>query len=129
MLSLELQRYKIKGVAEFAKEMGEKGLGKPKVSLQFELSTSGITELVKAEAVVEETYTVEEEVEVDDDEAAAENKTELSDTSENEERKTEESPEVSEEQTEGGEESTEQKKKEAKKEKTTKIISKVGEHI
>jgi len=63
----ELQRYKISGVADFAKEMEEKGLGKPKVSLQFELSTSGTTSLVKAEAVVEEKYTVEVEEEVEDD--------------------------------------------------------------
>merc|ERR1712194_295435 len=65
----ELQRYKISGVAAFAKEMEEKGLGKPKVSLQFELSSSGTTSLVKAEAAVEEKYTVEVEVEVEDDEA------------------------------------------------------------
>jgi len=65
----ELQRYKISGVAAFAKEMEEKGLGKPKVSLQFELSNSGTTSLVKAEAAVEEKYTVEVEVEVEDDEA------------------------------------------------------------
>jgi hypoxia up-regulated 1 len=64
---VELQRYKISGVAEFAKEMEEKGLGKPKVSCQFELSLSGITSLVKAEAVVEETYKVEVEEEIDDD--------------------------------------------------------------
>mmetsp|Transcript_24177 Transcript_24177/g.56977 ORF Transcript_24177/g.56977 Transcript_24177/m.56977 type:complete len:934 (-) Transcript_24177:73-2874(-) len=66
----ELQRYKISGVASFAKEMEEKGLGKPKVSLQFELSSSGTTSLVKAEAAVEEKYTVEVEVEVEDDEAS-----------------------------------------------------------
>ena len=65
----ELQRYKISGVASFAKEMEEKGLGKPKVSLQFELSSSGTTSLVKAEAAVEEKYTIEVEVEVEDDEA------------------------------------------------------------
>jgi hypothetical protein len=49
--------------------MQDKGLGKPKVSLQFELNPSGLTQLVKAEAAVEETITVEEEEEVDDDEA------------------------------------------------------------
>jgi len=65
----ELQRYKISGVSSFAKEMEEKGLGKPKVSLQFELSSSGTTSLVKAEAAVEEKYTVEVEVEIEDDEA------------------------------------------------------------
>jgi hypoxia up-regulated 1 len=62
-----LERYRISGVVAFAKEMADKGLGKPKLSLQFELSASGITALVKAEAAVEETYTVEEEVEVEDD--------------------------------------------------------------
>ena len=62
-----LERYNITGITEFAKEMKEKGLGVPKVSLQFELDVSGISGLVKAEASVEETYTVEEEVEVDDD--------------------------------------------------------------
>jgi len=65
----QLQRYKISGVAAFAKEMEENGLGKPKVSLQFELSSSGTTSLVKAEAAVEEKYTVEVEVEIEDDEA------------------------------------------------------------
>ena len=78
-----IERYEITGVAEFAEEMEKKELGKPKVSLQFELSSSGITSLVKAEAVVEETYTVEEEEEVDDEEAAAE-------APEDAERKTEE---------------------------------------
>lgn len=66
-----IERYNVTGVVAFAKEMEEKGLGKPKVSLQFELNPSGITALVKAEAAVEETYTVEEEVEVDDEEAEA----------------------------------------------------------
>eukprot|EP00554_Chaetoceros_debilis_P015982 CAMPEP_0194125220 /NCGR_PEP_ID=MMETSP0150-20130528/59348_1 /TAXON_ID=122233 /ORGANISM="Chaetoceros debilis, Strain MM31A-1" /LENGTH=964 /DNA_ID=CAMNT_0038819017 /DNA_START=201 /DNA_END=3095 /DNA_ORIENTATION=+ len=67
-----IERYNITGVAAFAKEMADKGLAKPKVSLQFELSTSGLVHLVKAEASVEETYTVEEEEEVDDEEAQAE---------------------------------------------------------
>jgi len=67
---LTLERFEIGGVSDFTKEIAEKGLeGKPKVSLQFEMSPSGITSLVKAEASMEETYTVEEEVEVDDEEA------------------------------------------------------------
>ena len=66
--STSIEQYNIKGIEEFAKEMDEKGLGKPKVSLQFELSPSGITQLIKAEAAVEETVIVEEEEEVDDDE-------------------------------------------------------------
>lgn len=77
---LALVRYNISGVVEFAKEMSEKGLGKPKVSLQFELSASGISSLIKAEAAVEETYTVQEEVEVDDDEAVS-NSTNAADSS------------------------------------------------
>jgi len=64
---LSLVRYNITGIAAFAAEMQEKGLGKPKVSLQFELSNSGITQLVKAEAAVEETYMGEQVIEVDDD--------------------------------------------------------------
>jgi len=64
-----LERYNVTGIAAFAAEMEEKGLGKPKVSLQFELSTSGIAQLVKAEATVQETYmaNVTEEIEVDDE--------------------------------------------------------------
>merc|ERR1711966_187438 len=72
----EIVRYSVTGVSEFAKEMEEKGLNKPKVSLQFELSTSGITSLIKAEAAVEENVTVTEEIEVEiedeDDEKDAE---------------------------------------------------------
>jgi hypoxia up-regulated 1 len=87
----ELQRYKLTGVAAFAKEMEEKGLGKPKVSLQFELSQSGICSLIKAEAAVEETYTVEVEVEVEDDEGDKSNETEA--VEDDTERKTEETAE------------------------------------
>lgn len=65
--SLSIEQYNIKGITKFAKDMESKGLGKPKVSLQFELNPSGITQLVKAEAAVEETIIVEEEEEVDDD--------------------------------------------------------------
>jgi len=93
---LAIERYNITGVETFAKEMEEKGLGKPKVSLQFELSSSGITQLIKAEAAVEEIYTVEEEVEVDDDEeeegkeaAAAEDEEKKEDEATTEEKKEE----------------------------------------
>jgi hypoxia up-regulated 1 len=101
-------------VAEFAKEMEDKGLGKPKVSLQFELSQSGITELVKAEAAVEETYTVEEEEEVDDDEADAEAASE-------EEKKEEATTEEGEAKTEGEKNETKTEEKPAKKKKTIKV--------
>jgi hypoxia up-regulated 1 len=62
--------FNITGVAKFAKEMAEKGLGKPKVSLQFELDGSGMCNLIKAEVTVDEMVTVKEVVEVDDDEDA-----------------------------------------------------------
>lgn len=64
----ELQRFRVSGVSTFAKEMEDIGLGKPKISLQFELSRSGTAALIKAEAAVEEIYTVEVEVEIEDDE-------------------------------------------------------------
>lgn len=137
----ELQRYKITGVSEFAKEMEEKGLGKPKVSLQFELSQSGITSLLKAEAAVEETYTVEVEVEVDDDDdEGAENNETLAEetkerkaeeaTSEDENKKDEDASSDDKESTDeknetSTDESGEEKKKEPKKKKKTKLVEKV----
>jgi len=105
----ELQRYKISGVAAFAKEMEEKGLGKPKVSLQFELSSSGTTSLVKAEAAVEEKYTVEVEVEVEDEEETSSNDTDASDEKSESESKEEEKTES---------ESDASKEEEPKKKKT-----------
>jgi len=113
-----IERYNITGVAAFAKEMADKGLAKPKVSLQFELSTSGLVNLVKAEASVEETYTVEEEEEVDDEEAEAE--AEAEEEAKEEEAKTEEVKEdadsaAAEEETK--EESTEEKAEEKEEEK------------
>ena len=107
-----MQRYKVTGVADFAKDMEEKGLGKPKVSLQFELSSSGMTSLIKAEAVVEETYTVEEEVEIEDDEeeSGEEDTKEEEKAPEGTERKTQETAEAEEEK---DEESAEEKTDEA----------------
>jgi hypoxia up-regulated 1 len=60
--------FNITGIAKFAKEMSEKGLGKPKVTLQFELDSSGMCNLIKAEVTTEEMVLVKEVVEVDDDE-------------------------------------------------------------
>lgn len=68
-----LIEYSITGIAEFAKKMKDKGA--PKISLQFELSSSGIAHLVKAEASVEETYMAQEEIEVDDEDAVEEEET------------------------------------------------------
>jgi hypoxia up-regulated 1 len=45
--------FNITGVAEFAKEAAEKGLGVPKVHLSFTLDSSGIVALGRAEATVE----------------------------------------------------------------------------
>lgn len=112
----ELQRYKITGVAAFAKEMEEKGLGKPKITLQFEHSHSGLTELVKAEAAVVETYTVQEEVEVEDDEEGADKK------EDGDEKAEEEKKEESDEEAKDNETKTEEKEKPKKK---TKLVEKV----
>ena len=92
--------------------MESKGLGKPKVSLQFELSNSGICQLVKAEAAVEETYMGEVEVEVDDDVVnattngtATEQERKLEEDTSSEEAKTEET--AKNEEKEGNENSAE----------------------
>ena len=106
-----LDRYNITGISEFAKEMEDKGLGKPKVSLQFELSSSGITQLVRAEAVVEEIITVEEEVEVEVEEADDEKK----DTKEAEEKKESDNKEETTSADAKAEVKTEKKKKTEKK--------------
>ena len=66
---ISIEQYNVSGIAEFATEMAKKQLGIPKVSLQFELDSSGLTRLLKAEAVVEETVMIDEEIEVPDDEA------------------------------------------------------------
>ena len=123
----EIVRYSVTGVSEFAKEMEEKGLNKPKVSLQFELSTSGITSLIKAEAAVEEIVIVEEEVEVDDDDeeevadADADAETEKVDEKKESEVSTEEKTEDTETEKEDAEVIEEKPKK-----KKTKKVEKVN---
>lgn len=103
--SPSIVRYNITGIEDFAKEMEEKKLGTPKVSLQFELSQSGITSLVKAEATVEEVYTVEEEVEVDEEENGEEASTSKNEAgSEEKEDTTEEARKLEEESEESTEE-------------------------
>lgn len=110
-----IEKYNITGVEKFAKEMEAKGLGKPKVSLQFELSSSGIITLSKAEAAVEETYTITEEVEVDDEESS----TDESKEGEKSDAKSEEKKDadVPDEKTDG----TEEKKEEPQKKKTISV--------
>jgi len=127
-----LERYNITGVADFAKEMEAKGLGKPKVSLQFELSSSGITKLVKAEAVVEEIITVEEEVEVEVEEAVEEAVVEEKKEENKEEETKEEAGEVKDAESsnttsEEGAPANADKKKAAKKE--TKTVTKEKKKI
>lgn len=120
-------RYNITGVNEFAKEMEEKGLGKPKLSLQFELSTSGLTRLVKAEAAVEEMYTVEEEVEVDDENQESENDTNATteeksdDKAESETKEDDDKKEKSSSEDNSTEAEDEESKKAEKKKKTIKV--------
>jgi hypoxia up-regulated 1 len=120
---LALDRWKISGVAEFAKEMEEKKLGKPKVALQFQLTDSGLTTLLKAEATVEETYTVEEEVEVDDEEADAaegEKKDEAEGDKKEEETTAEDRKLEEDEKNETDTDATDEKKKEDEKPKKKK---------
>jgi len=108
---LSIEQYDVSGIAEFAKEMADKELGTPKVSLQFELDGSGITKLIKAEAVVEETVMVEEEIEVDDEEEKKE------ETEEKAEEKKDDDAEK-EAETETKEDDKKEEKKEEKKKKT-----------
>ena len=146
---LSIEQYDVSGVAEFAKEMKEKELGTPKISLQFELDTSGLTKLIKAEAVVEEVVMVEEEVEIEDDEEAAaegddkkesddEKKTEDADSKADEkeddegEKKKEDAAEGDatkdeEKKVDGDDEKTEEKKEEKKKK--TKTVQKVRIYV
>ena len=105
-------------MAEFAKEMEKKGLGKPKVSLQFELHHNGIAQLVKAEAAVEETYTVQEEVEIEDEGIDTEKKPEDADeTNKTEDRTAKSEGEDKKEETEAKAEENDDKKEDTKEDK------------
>jgi hypoxia up-regulated 1 len=79
---LGLVRYNITGVPEFMTEIQTQYnlTTKPKISLQFELSTSGLVSLIKAEAAVEETYTIQEEIEVEEDDNHNNNSTTMNAT-------------------------------------------------
>ena len=101
-----IERYNVTGIAAFAQEMAEKELGKPKVSLQFEMSSSGIASLIKAEATVEENITIAEDVlcKDDDEDEACQPK---------EEEKKEEEPAASEDEKEEEEASEEKKEDDA----------------
>jgi hypoxia up-regulated 1 len=136
---LSIEQYDVSGIAEFAKEMAAKELGTPKVSLQFELDTSGLTRLVKAEAVVEETVMVDEEIEVDDDEEEASDNATKDDDDEKkaktEEKKADADEKASDEavatdgeaknETVEGDDKKETEKADKKKKKKTKTIQKV----
>jgi len=123
-------RFNITGIAKFAKEMAKKGLGKPKVSLQFELDSSGLCNLVKAEATVDELVIVKEEVEVEDEQESNET------VSKDAEKKEENSSEAGEKATaekdtiskEDDKNDTEAKEQEKPKKKT-KIVEKVGFYV
>lgn len=137
-----LERYNISGIAEFAAEMKAKDLGVPKVSLQFELSNSGITRLVKAEAAVEEIVTVVEEEEVDDDDNSTEPVVEAAEGVEEDAKDAKEAPVGDDAEgsnsTEDGNKTDDAKKgdakkgkkedKQAKKKKKTIMVEKVSAH-
>jgi len=106
-------KYNITGVAKFAKEMAEKGLNKPKVSLQFELSTSGIASLIKAEAAVEEIIMVTEEVDEEE-----EGEVESAETDEKDEASESNEDTAADEATEESAEEEKQPEKKEKKKKT-----------
>ena len=125
---LSIEQYDVSGIADFAKEMADKKLGTPKVSLQFELDSSGITKLIKAEAVVEETVMVDEEVEVDDDDGGADEKAE---EKKDEEKKDDTPAETESEKKEGDADADadadgKDEKKEEKKKKKTITVQKVS---
>jgi hypothetical protein len=118
LVRLNIAKYNISGISVFAGEMAEKGLGKPKVALQFELSMSGIPELIRAEASVEETIMVTEEIEVDEEEDV---------TKDEEEKKEEAAPAEGEEEKEGDEAAAGEDKKEDEKPKKKKKVKKTVE--
>jgi len=136
---LSIEQYDVSGIESFAKEMAEKELGTPKISLQFELDTSGLTQLIKAEAVVEETVIVEEEVEVEDDEEdeakegeEKEEKDAKAEDTKEEKKEAEEAAtegEATEEKKEDGEEKKEEEKKEKKKKTKTVQKEKKKKHV
>lgn len=131
--SSSIERYNVTGISKFAEEMKEKGLGQPKVSLQFELSNSGITRLVKAEVACEEIVIVQEEVEIEDEEEAKkEEEATTADSKDGEEKKDEEKKEEEAKTDETLEEVEEVKANETKEEakpeekkKKTKLVDKV----
>jgi len=106
---LSIEQFDVTGVAVFAAEMKKKELGIPKVSLQFELDTSGLVSLIKAEAVVEETIMVEEEVEIEDDEEDAKTEDTKAD-----ETKSDEDAKADEEEKKEGDDADAEKKDDAK---------------
>ena len=119
---LSIEQYDVSGIADFAKEMADKELGTPKVSLQFELDGSGITKLIKAEAVVEEIVIVEEEVEVEEDDEEKKEKEEETEAA------AEEKKDESTEKTDETKEDEQAEEKEEEKKKKTKTVQKVSLH-
>lgn len=77
-----IQTYKLDGISEIAQNDVSKkeGASKPKVTLHFELTRSGIFALNKAEAKVEELYFVEEKPKKKPEPKLKEDKTETEKT-------------------------------------------------
>lgn len=59
---LSIEHHNITGITEFSEQYSTEEFSKPKISLQFEMSISGLIRLLKAEASVEETHMVTEEI-------------------------------------------------------------------
>ena len=104
--------------------MKAKNLGLPKISLQFELSTSGITRLVKAEAAVEEIVIVQEEEQVDGDD---ENTTEpIVDAAETNPKDTADGEAGNSDKTKDSKDDKKSEKDDKKKKKKTVLVDKVS---
>mmetsp|Transcript_41928 Transcript_41928/g.50285 ORF Transcript_41928/g.50285 Transcript_41928/m.50285 type:complete len:997 (+) Transcript_41928:168-3158(+) len=109
---LPIARFNITGINEFANE--KKELGKPKVTLKFEMTSGGLVNLIKAEAIIEEMVIVQEEVEVEDED---QDDNETNETVAKDGEETTESDAEKKEEGAAGEEEVDGKKDDADREK------------
>lgn len=90
--SIHLGKYSLTGVEKFAKDMADKNLGEPKVTISFEVDSNGIVQIAKAEATLEEEYEVEVEVKKKDDKKKKKDKKKDEDKEEEKDEEKEEEP-------------------------------------
>merc|ERR1712146_877880 len=81
--------FNVTGIGKFAKELEQKGLGKPKVQLTFKLDEFGMVVLSKAEALFKEELPPEPEPEPEPESEQMEEETESKDSIKNKEEETE----------------------------------------